>query len=144
MKLHGSVNDVESIRLTRTQYRDSTLETPEFNECLKTLLTWKTFLFIGYSLRDSDLLHLLDTARLKIGKKFGPHYAIMPSHEVDEKFRKYLNEALSIEVLSYDAERDGRGGHVQRGGLTLRNLAGRVAKVHAWAAVALARFYLLE
>ncbi|MBK7929055.1 MAG: SIR2 family protein [Bryobacterales bacterium] len=127
VKLHGSADDVESIRLTRTHYRDSTLASPELNECLKSLLTWKTLLFVGYSLRDSDLMYLFDEARLRFGKKFGPHYAIMPHHEADAKFSSYLKEAFSIEVIGYefvdsdDATRKVAG--------ILRDLSGQVARV---------------
>ena len=39
VKLHGSVSDPLSARLTRTHYRDGTLTNPEFNECIKDLLT---------------------------------------------------------------------------------------------------------
>lgn len=125
VKLHGSTDDVESIRLTRTQYRASTFETPEFNECLKTLLTWRTFLFIGYSLRDSDLLHLIDSTRLRFGQRFGPHYAIMPEHEVDSKFERYLKEALGIVVIPYPGTRDEATSNVVG---ILKKLSGEVAK----------------
>jgi NAD-dependent SIR2 family protein deacetylase len=128
VKLHGSVNDVESVRLTRTHYRDSTFTNPEFNECLRTLLTWKTLLFVGYSLRDSDLLHLVDETRLRFGKKFGPHYAIMPAHEVDDKFRAYLKDAFAIEVIEYDALPDKRDQATAKVTAILRDLSGRVAR----------------
>jgi NAD-dependent SIR2 family protein deacetylase len=125
VKLHGSVDDVEAIRLTRTQYREISLGNTEFNECLKTLLTWKTFLFIGHSLRDSDLLHLMDQAKVRFGKKFGPHYAILPEEEVDDKFKSYLREALSIEVIIYG---NGCGDKNQELVRILKILAGRVAR----------------
>ncbi len=128
VKLHGSIGDVESIRLTRTHYRDSTFRNPELNECLKSLLTWKTLLFIGYSLRDSDLLKLFDEARLTFGKKFGPHYAIMPRHEVDDKFRAYLREAFSIEVIDYPVDTSKSEEATAKVSEILRNLSGQVAR----------------
>ena len=128
VKVHGSVNDVESIRLTRTHYRDSTFANPEFNECLKMLLTWKTFLFIGYSLRDSDLLHLVDETRLRYGKKFGPHYAIMPTHEVDDKFRAYLKDAFAIEVIEYETDLDKRDDATAKVTAILRQLSSQVGR----------------
>ncbi|MEX2260557.1 MAG: SIR2 family protein [Bryobacteraceae bacterium] len=128
VKLHGSVRDVESIRLTRTHYRDSTFSNPELNECLKSLLTWKTLLFIGYSLRDSDLLQLFDAARLTFGKKFGPHYAIMPTHEVDGKFRSYLKDAFAIEVIDYESNPNDSEQATVKVSKILRNLSGQVAR----------------
>ena len=128
VKLHGSVSDPLSARLTRTHYRDGTLTNPEFNECIKDLLTWKTFLFIGYSLRDSDLLYLIDEARLRFGRKFGPHFAIMPKHEADPKFQAYLRDALSIETIEYERDQDKPGDATVKVVEILKRLAGRVSK----------------
>lgn len=128
VKLHGSVSDPLSARLTRTHYREGALTNPEFNECIKDLLTWKTFLFIGYSLRDSDLLYLIDEARLRFGKKFGPHYAIMPEHEADPKFRAYLKDALSIETIQYNRDENDQNSATAEVVRILKNLAGRVSE----------------
>jgi hypothetical protein len=132
VKIHGSANDIVSLRLTRTHYRDATLASPEFSDCLKSLLAWKTLLFIGYSLRDSDLLHLVDESRLKFGENFGPHYAIMPATEVDERFRAYLKDCLGIEVLLYDPARSacpaGQNPQTYEVIRILKDLSGRVAK----------------
>ena len=46
VKLHGSVSNPGSVRLTRTDYRDA-IHAQELNECLKALLTWKTFSFLS-------------------------------------------------------------------------------------------------
>src|SRR5262249_2149562 len=110
IKMHGTVDNPGALRLTRTDYRDGSLTdvSLEFNECLKALLTWKTFLFVGYSLRDSDLLRLMDEARIRFGKKFGPHYAIMPQPEVDGAFVDYLRDSLSIECLTYQVDKNDR------------------------------------
>jgi hypothetical protein len=128
VKLHGSVSDPLSTRLTRTHYRDGTLTNPEFNECIKDLLTWKTFLFVGYSLRDSDLLYLIDEARLRFGRKFGPHYAIMPADEADLKFQSYLKEALSIETIPYERDKNNKDSATAKVVGILKDLAGRVSE----------------
>jgi hypothetical protein len=125
VKLHGSVSDPLSARLTRTHYRDGALTNPEFNECIKDLLTWKTFLFIGYSLRDSDLLYLIDEARVRFGRKFGPHYAIMPQDEADPIFQAYLRDALSIETICYERDREDKDSPTREVVRILKELAGR-------------------
>ncbi len=126
VKLHGCINH-GGLRLTRTDYRDATsAANSELNECLKALLTWKTFLFVGHSLRDSDLIRLMDEARIRYGKKFGPHYAILPGSEVEGTFRDYLREALSIECITYDPVNDS---HERKVVDILRSLAGKVAKM---------------
>lgn len=128
IKLHGTVTDPLSARLTRTHYRDGTLSNSEFNECIKHLITWRTLLFIGYSLRDSGLLYLMDEARLRFGKKFGPHYAIMPETEADETFHAYLRDALSIETITYKRDESDPNWRTRAVVKILRELAGRVCK----------------
>jgi NAD-dependent SIR2 family protein deacetylase len=131
VKLHGSVRrSSQSLRLTRTDFRDiASSANSELNECLKTLLTWKTFLFVGHSLRDSDLLRLMDEARIRFGKKFGPHYAILPRSEVDGTFREYLKDVLSIECIPYDVDESDTRSHERNIVDILKSIAGKVAKL---------------
>jgi NAD-dependent SIR2 family protein deacetylase len=128
VKVHGSIDDPETLRITRSDYRDSSFKNLEFNECLKALLTWKTFLFIGHSLRDSDLLRLMDETKIRFGDRFGPHYALMPRYEVDSTFRAYLKDALSIECITYEVDRNDQDGHTKSSVAILKTLAGAVAK----------------
>jgi hypothetical protein len=128
VKIHGTVGDAQSLRLTRTHYRMNTHENPAFTDCLRSLLLWKTLLFVGYSLRDSDLLSIIDEGRVKFGRDFGPHFAIMPSSEVDAKFAAYLKDALGVHVIQYQATpADDRAVRCQRVVTILRDLAGKVA-----------------
>lgn len=129
VKLHGSIRELneDSLRLTRTQYTYLTGQNWGLNDCLKGLLTWKTFLFVGHSLRDSDLLRLMDETRIRFGDQFGPHYAILPRSEVEGRFSDYLWEALSIRCITYEVDKSDPNSH-ERGIVSiLRKLAGEVA-----------------
>jgi hypothetical protein len=100
IKTHGDVGNGPSIVLTKSQYRDLTRLNKAFSFCLKTLLSLRTFLFIGFSLRDPDISALMDDARLLFGDDFGPHYAILFEDEVDTLFAEYLKHAYNINILT--------------------------------------------
>lgn len=99
IKIHGDLSFNDSIVLTRTQYRNLIHKNKAFNDSLSILLSLKTFLFVGSSLRDHDLLRLMDNARLTFGESFGPHYAILFEDEVDNLFIQYLKEEYNIHVI---------------------------------------------
>ncbi len=100
VKIHGDVGNGPSLVLTRTQYRDFMHLNKALNDCLTTLFSLKTFLFVGSSLRDQNILNLMDNVQLTHGSAFGPHYAILFTNEVDQPFSDFLKEAYNINVIS--------------------------------------------
>ncbi len=101
LKIHGDVGNGPSLVLTRTQYRDFTHLNKSLNDCLTTLLSLKTFLFVGSSLRDQNILSLMDDARLTHQEAFGPHYAILNTDKIDQTYTRFLKEAYNINVIGY-------------------------------------------
>jgi GAF domain-containing protein len=99
VKTHGVAGNGPSLVLTRNQYRNLIHTNDAFNSCLRTLLSLKTFLFVGASLRDQDLLKLMDEARLLYGPEFGPHYAILFDDELDDNFITFLEQSYAITVI---------------------------------------------
>ncbi len=99
VKIHGDVGNGPSLVLTKNQYRDLMHLNRAFNDCIASLLSLRTFLFIGTSLHDRDLIHLLDTAKLTYGAEFGPHYAIAFDDEVDEPLQRHLEDAYNIRCV---------------------------------------------
>lgn len=109
VKIHGDVGNGPSLVLTRTQYRDFMHLNKALNDCLTTLFSLKTFLFVGSSLRDQNILSLMENARLTHGSAFGPHYAILFTNEVDQPFSDFLREAFNINVISCAKPKDCEG-----------------------------------
>ena len=132
VKTHGDVGNRPSLVLTKTEFRDIVQKSAAFNSCLRMLLTLRTFLFVGYSLRDHDLLALMDEARVMYDQDFGPHYAILFEDKVDEGFLEFLRDSYAIhtivcprEAIKGDSTLDHRTDAVVR---VLREISGRVGE----------------
>ena len=99
LKLHGSLERPKSLVFARREYSQLTYHKLALANTLKTLFLLRTFLFIGHSLRDADLLHLLETAKADSPSSFGPHYAILPSDETDAEHGQFLEQQYGIRVI---------------------------------------------
>lgn len=133
VKTHGDVNKPGTLVLTKTQYRDLLHLNAAFNACLRHLLAQRTFLFVGHSLRDHDILSLMDEARLLFDKGFGPHYAILFENEADEQMIAYLRDSYAIRVILCRPGAAPSGAEMTRVvARVLREIGGRVAeRLHA-------------
>ncbi|MEC2824653.1 SIR2 family protein [Bacillus cereus] len=110
-KIHGDVNDIESVVLSKEHYRDlygkknSTLNT------LEILLTTKPIVFLGFGLRDPDFLLVKDKIKNIYQTSVVEHYAIMP--DVSEEEISYWHNEYGIRILSYQTTQneDGTSNH---------------------------------
>ncbi len=91
-KPHGDVSTIESIVLTREQYRTLYGDKRYILETLKTLLLSRPILFIGFGLRDLDFLYLKDVLASIYQNTTRDHYALVPTAspaEIDYWRRNY-------------------------------------------------------
>ena len=120
VKIHGDVSIQSSLVLTRTNYRKLMHLNEAFKVCIKTLLLTKTVLFVGCSLRDHDLLSLIDEARSEFDSGFGPHYALLLQSETDNYLSEALRDCYRINVITVDTDSGKRASSLS--GLPLPNL----------------------
>ena len=82
-KPHGDVEDVESIILTREQYRSLLLngERHMALETLKTLMVSRPVVYMGFGLRDPDFLYIRDILSNIYQGNVRDHYAVMADVE---------------------------------------------------------------
>jgi len=105
--VHGIIDKPESLVLSGSQYARFQHSHPETNlhsrlrfpEVLKWLLKTRTFLFIGASLLDPDLVFYLQEVAAELGSSSLTHYALLPYNEAPETRRRILEANLKIKVI---------------------------------------------
>jgi len=107
LKLHGDVNDVENIILTKEQYNQSYLENPDFQKEFTYLLTCKTFLFLGCSLNQDRTMEFMSRSKSLESTRYVKNYAFMASpafrfKNIKEKTKDIQNE----ETLAKQKEKE--------------------------------------
>ncbi|QDV51363.1 SIR2 family NAD-dependent protein deacylase [Gimesia fumaroli] len=99
LKLHGDYAVRESVVLARSHYRDLLQVNYALLNSLRMLLATRTFLFVGVSFSDPDLLALMDEAKSLYGDVFGPHYAIFPENHFDPEYSEVLERSYNIRTI---------------------------------------------
>ncbi|MBN2238641.1 MAG: response regulator [Dehalococcoidales bacterium] len=99
LKAHGSVDDIENIVFSRTDYQQVMINFPSYRTFLYSLLSSRTFLFLGYSLTDPDLAIILDDLAA-IFQGFGQvHYILLPN--CDGLDKTLFERRFNLEVINY-------------------------------------------
>jgi hypothetical protein len=104
-KLHGDLSHPETIVLTRDDYRNYVRKFPVFRDRMRSDLSERTFLFLGFSFTDPHLDLILNELRLAFGDgQQREHFVIMRrEHRAGRGAKKYqyaLNrQNLKIEDL---------------------------------------------
>ncbi|WP_394539477.1 SIR2 family protein [Lysobacter enzymogenes] len=112
-KPHGDAADSESIILTREQYRQLLPggEKSGALEALKTLLSTRPVVYIGFGLKDLDFIYLKDIISNTYKGGARDHYAIFGG--VREGEEAFWRKNYGINLVNYDVviDQDGRPDH---------------------------------
>lgn len=106
-KVHGDVNDIESVVLSREHYQKLYGERSSALNTLEILLTTKPVIFLGFGLRDPDFLQVRDKMKNIYGNNGIEHYAIMS--DVPEEEISYWQTEYGIRILSYKTTKNENG-----------------------------------
>lgn len=98
-KPHGDAGDSDSIILTREQYRMLLGERGSVIEALKTLMSSRPIVYLGFGLRDPDFLYVKDLLANTYRGGARDHYAIMA--DVVEEEKPYWRKNYGIHLISY-------------------------------------------
>lgn len=101
LKAHGTIDRIETIILSREDYRKVMHGQPAYREFLKTLLSTKTLLFIGFSLTDPDLRLLLDELRTVYEGYTGSHFALMDVSQMSGVEQRRFAKDFGVEIVAY-------------------------------------------
>lgn len=97
-KMHGDITLAGDITLITDDYEEYQAKNELFSNALKTDLSSKTFLFIGFSMSDPNILNMLGYMKQKLGKHVRPHFCIYKNIQAQD-----LGET---ENLSYAKSRE--------------------------------------
>ena len=83
LKIHGSSSNLGTIVVTREDYEvcAEALKTGALGSVLKTLLSTMIPVYVGYSFRDDDFLHVHALLKVEMGELFPQGYAITTDAE---------------------------------------------------------------
>lgn len=99
-KAHGTVDDQESIVLTRSDFFRARKEYPEFLGVLSALSITHTFFFIGASLLSDPNVSLFMESGYRVSPGSKPHYALMPEF-AHAAMKQATEESFNLKVIEY-------------------------------------------
>lgn len=118
LKVHGTVDDRNSMVMSHSQYSLLRTENRAMMEVLRALFLTRTCLFVGYSLADPDIRLLLENLVLR-GHAENAHYLLGPRPE-HAHLRELYRATYGVALIEYPP-----GDHA-KGLALLRDLALRV------------------
>ena len=114
-KPHGDAGDMESIIMSREQYRALLPQGDRHAalEALWILLVSRPVVYLGFGLRDPDFMYLRDTIRNTFKGGTRDHYAVMA--DVSDAECDYWRRQYGIHIVGYATKRgsDGRREHTE-------------------------------
>jgi len=99
-KLHGDVDNFESIILTRRDYDEIMFRNPHVRTLLQAILLTNTIVLVGYSLQDPDFDMLLAEISLLYRGTTPLSYALLPDD--GGVLKEQYKERMNMQVIPYD------------------------------------------
>jgi len=101
LKLHGTIDRIQTIVLGRSDYRRVMQANPAYRQYLNTLFSTKTVFFLGFGFTDPDLLLLLDELRITFESYASKHYALMNSVDTPRIKQRRFEKDYGINIIPY-------------------------------------------
>jgi formylglycine-generating enzyme required for sulfatase activity len=129
LKLHGDIADSDSLIFTAEDFRKMKLERPELVFTLEVAARLNSFLFVGYSMQDEDVLRWLERVRHVSRDEDGRHFALVGSKGWGKFKRDLYKELYDVQVVCGVETPDGHADLVRFFGDLRAELARLEAKV---------------
>jgi NAD-dependent SIR2 family protein deacetylase len=100
LKIHGSVDDAETLVFSRSEYIRLAFGNENYSSFLENLLLNYTFLFVGFSMDDPAITSLMEMYAFRYPKS-RPHYIFTPAG-VPENILEVYKRLRKLSVIQYD------------------------------------------
>ncbi|MDJ0903798.1 MAG: SIR2 family protein [Xenococcus sp. MO_188.B8] len=105
IKAHGTIDNINKMIFTRSQYHKAKRDFSRFYEVLKALFITHTVIFIGCSLDDPDIQLILEDIHI-IGSGNRPHYILIREKQQNVYRLNDWRETYNIRALEYGPNHD--------------------------------------
>jgi hypothetical protein len=100
VKTHGTIDAVDDIIFTRSDYIRARNDHAAFYAILEALAITKTFLFLGCGLNDPDIRVLLEDQAFTY-KGAPSHYLVIAKNEIPSAHVPAIEGCLNVKLLTY-------------------------------------------
>lgn len=100
IKAHGSINEIQGMIFTKSEYHEAKRSYPRFYELLKAIFLTHTVIFIGCGMEDPDILLTLEDVKIT-GSGNRPHYALIKHRNLTVHSISELRDAYNIRTLEF-------------------------------------------
>lgn len=100
IKIHGSIDDPDSLIFAKEDYSKRAFSNWIYNEFMHTLMLTHTFLFVGFSMEDPAISLLVEVFAQKYNSQ-RPHYIFLPS-PVSTEVSEISKRLRKLYVITYD------------------------------------------
>jgi len=101
VKVHGTIDQTDSIVLGRRDYRRVMHSNPAYRRYMDMTFGSKTVLFLGFSLEDPDIQAILDHLRTDFQDYSGPHYALLAAGRSSNIKQEALKRDFGVHPIAY-------------------------------------------
>lgn len=101
-KIHGDIASKNSIILSERDYRGLLYDHQAYEAVITSMFLNNTFLFVGFSLDDREILFHLERLRHKFGYLSQAHYALIPAGAFSSLEMRQFREAYGVEIITFD------------------------------------------
>ncbi len=112
-KYHGDVMDTESIVLSREQYRKMSGEFRAVVEAMKSILSTRPVVILGFSMKDPDFMAIQDLLISVFSGHAGEHYAILADNEATDVERSHWKRKYNVDIIGYPTNPDRETRHAK-------------------------------
>ncbi len=100
-KIHGTIDNIDSIVLGKSDYSNLIYSQPLYLETLNLIFRTKTVLFLGYSLQDPYLLNLLEIIKIRLSSNPLNYMLVDKEKYIKLKADQY-EKFYNVKVIPYD------------------------------------------